>query len=137
MNNINMTGNLIDYLPYKIIYALMLSRGNPDYPLPVFPKNESELYFTEFSTSKATLYLHLNPLNSLYFQGFFSPYPEIQNDLIERIFPLYKVVLLLLILFLGLPQIAFAGYSGVPRDNFLTPVQSSPAACSSDHTSPD
>ncbi len=55
-------------------------------------------------------------LYSLYFQGFFSPYPEKQNDLIERIFPLYKVVLLLLILFLGLPQIAFAGYSGVPRD---------------------
>ena len=52
-------------------------------------------------------------LYSLYFQGFFSPYPEKQNDLIERIFPLYKVVLLLLILFLGLPQIAFAGYSGV------------------------
>ena len=56
-------------------------------------------------------------LYSLYFQGFFSPYPEKQNDLIERIFPLYKVVLLLLILFLGLPQIAFAGYSGVPLDN--------------------
>jgi hypothetical protein len=55
-------------------------------------------------------------LYSLYFQGFFSPYPEKQNDLIERLFPLYKVVLLLLILFLGLPQIAFAGYSGVPRD---------------------
>lgn len=58
-------------------------------------------------------------INFLYSQGFFSPYPEIQNDLIERIFPLYKVVLLLLILFLGLPQIAFTGYSGMPRDMFI------------------
>ena len=64
----------------------------------------------------------------LYFQGFFSPYAEKQNDLIERIFPLYKVVLLLLILFLGLPQIAFAGYSGVPLDISVTRTQSSPAA---------
>lgn len=92
------------------------SKGKFRYPLPVFPQNGSELYFFGFSSSKVILYLHLNPLNSLYFQGFFSPYPEIQNDLIERIFPLYKVVLLLLILFLGLPQIAFAGYSGVLRD---------------------
>ena len=119
-----MAGYLIDHLPYLIAYTKLIvqgqtrlsSKGKFRYPLPVFPKNESELYFTEFSTSKVILYLHLNPLNSLYFQGFFSPYPELQNDLIERIFPLYKVVLLLLILFLGLPQIAFAGYSGVPWD---------------------
>ncbi len=91
----------------------LFSKGKLPYPLPISPKNGSELYFTGFSTSKVILYLHLNPLNSLYFQGFFSPN---KNDLIERIFPLYKVVLLLLILFLGLPQIAFAGYSGVPRD---------------------
>lgn len=123
MNNINMTGNLIDYLPYKIIYALMLSKGNPDYPLPVFPKNQSGRKYARFLSLGFNPYLLLNPLNSLYFQSFFSPYPEKQNDLIERIFPLYKVVLLLLILFLELPQIAFAGYSGVPRDNFLTPVR--------------
>lgn len=118
-----MKGSLIGIYNLNYTYLLSVqgqtrlsSKGKLPYPLPISPKNESELYFSGFSTSKVILYLHLNPLNFLYFQGFFSPYPEIQNDLIERIFPLYKVVLLLLILFLGLPQIAFAGYSGVPRD---------------------
>ena len=99
-------------------------RGKPDYSQkanfrilsPFLPKNQSGRKILDSCLSDSIRIHSLNPLNSLYFQGFFSPYPEKQNDLIERIFPLYKVVLLLLILFLGLPQIAFAGYSGVPRD---------------------
>lgn len=112
------------------------SKGKLPYPLPISPKKSIWKKNTRFLSLGFNPYLHLNPLNSLYFQGFFSPYPEKQNDLIERIFPLYKVVLLLLILFLGLPQIAFAGYSGVPRDNIFIPVQSSREAYSSNHTLP-
>ena len=76
--NINITGNPIDCLPYKISHTLSLFRGKPDYPQranalilsAISPQNESGLYLTVILIPKVIPYLYLNPLNFFIFKAF-------------------------------------------------------------------